>query len=107
MSTKFIKVVEDFTCENCGKKVKGNGFTNHCPYCLWSKHVDVFPGDRNADCHGMMEPVELEIISGEYILTHKCVVCGYTKKNKTSPDDDFDKILRLSQSISNRYFKKK
>lgn len=36
----FTRVIEDFICENCGTEVKGNGYTNHCPKCLWSKHVD-------------------------------------------------------------------
>ena len=51
---KFIKVKEDFVCEHCGAEVKGDGYTNHCPKCLWSKHVDVHPGDRAAECGGMM-----------------------------------------------------
>ena len=42
----FTRKVEDFTCEHCGREVHGNGYTNHCPHCLHSKHVDVNPGDR-------------------------------------------------------------
>ncbi|HCR42265.1 TPA: hypothetical protein DIV45_02815, partial [Patescibacteria group bacterium] len=36
----FIRTKEDFTCENCGHRVKGSGYTNHCPKCLYSQHVD-------------------------------------------------------------------
>jgi len=34
MGKKFTKRVENFTCEICGTKVKGTGFTDHCPRCL-------------------------------------------------------------------------
>ena len=57
---KFQRKKEDFICENCNKKVKGDGYTNHCPACLWSKHVDINPGDRLAECKGMMKPIGLD-----------------------------------------------
>ena len=53
MSATFIRKTEDFICEHCGREVRGNGYTNHCPYCLWSKHVDINPGDRAAGCGGL------------------------------------------------------
>lgn len=88
MSKSFIKLVEDFICEKCGVKIKGNGYTNHCPCCLWSKHVDINPGDRASLCEGLMEPVAIEIKGKEFIITHRCVKCGYEKRNKTAEDDD-------------------
>ena len=41
-------VNEDFICENCGKDVEKSSYTarDHCPYCLYSKHVDINPGDN-------------------------------------------------------------
>lgn len=98
MTQEFKKVVEDFTCEHCGKKVKGNGYTNHCPSCLWSKHVDVHPGDRASDCGGQMKPVEVETKAGESILVHECMVCGHRKRNKVSPNDDFEKVIEVSKT---------
>ena len=64
----FQKKIENFTCGDCGAKVKGNGYTNHCPVCLWSKHVDVNPGDRQNICGGMMRPVAVEFDHGEYMI---------------------------------------
>ena len=93
----FIKNKENFVCEHCGHRVVGNGYTNHCPKCLWSKHVDIHPGDRAATCGGLMEPTRIETKAGEYVIVHTCTVCGHTKRNKTSPEDDFDAILELSQ----------
>jgi rubrerythrin len=92
---KFTRTIEDFICGNCGAKVKGNGYTNHCPVCLWSKHVDVNPGDRMNSCGGMMKPVAVELNHNEYILIHKCQKCGIEKKNKTSPEDNFESLLKL------------
>jgi len=92
----FVKKIEDFVCKVCGTEVKGTGYTNHCPNCLFSLHVDEeIPGDRASNCKGLMEPVRAEIESGRYILTHKCQKCKKTIKNKTSEEDNFEEILKL------------
>ena len=91
----FKKVTEDFVCEHCGREVVGNGYTNHCPHCLWSKHVDIQPGDRAASCGGMMEPVTVQSIGGDNIITHRCSVCHYEKRNKMAPEDNYDTIVTL------------
>lgn len=94
----FQKKVEDFVCENCGVSVIGNGYTNHCPYCLWSKHVDNNPGDREALCGGKMYPKSIEKKADQYVINHVCESCGHEKKNKTSSDDDFNKIIEVSKN---------
>ena len=94
---KFQRKNEDFTCGKCGFFVQGSGYTNHCSKCLWSKHVDVNPGDRAAWCKGMMKPVRVEIKKGEHLIVHRCVKCGHIKKNKTSKDDSFDVLVKLSE----------
>lgn len=52
---------ESFTCRVCGRPVvsvgAGSGHRNHCPNCLSSLHLDDEPGDRTADCGGVMDPV--------------------------------------------------
>jgi rubrerythrin len=95
-SRKFQRTKEDFTCEQCGFFVRGSGYTNHCPQCLWSKHVDVNPGDRQATCHGLMQPMSVEIKNGEYVILHRCITCGFERKNKAAKGDNFDAILKLS-----------
>jgi hypothetical protein len=92
----FQRRNEDFICEKCGHEVKGSGYTNHCPNCLWSKHVDNNPGDRANDCHGMMEPVGLRKQDGEYDIMHRCQKCGLTKWNQVTKGDNSDIIVRLS-----------
>jgi rubrerythrin len=92
---KFKRTTEDFVCENCDTNVKGNGYTNHCPVCLYSKHVDINPGDRAALCGGLMKPVAVSKKDDKYILLHRCVKCGYEKNNKTAPEDDFENILKV------------
>jgi|SRR3989344_3745075 len=93
----FTRVVEDFVCEKCGASVKGGGYTNHCPKCLWSKHVDVEPGDRAASCRGLMEPLMLEGSSPEYSILHRCVLCGHERKNKVVSEDDPDAVLTIAK----------
>lgn len=97
MPTKlFQRHKEDFTCEVCGTWVKGTGYTNHCPKCLCSKHVDVNPGDRAATCGGIMRPVGLEIKAGRRVLLHRCEKCGFERKNEVAKEDDEGMVIRVS-----------
>jgi hypothetical protein len=106
MSTKdvkknFISINEGFICKNCGKKngiLKG-GCRNHCTKCLHSLHVDEnIPGDRNSQCRGVMEPVEVEKNGKKgYMIVHKCSKCAKISRNKCAYDDDFDAIIKLSR----------
>jgi len=92
---RFTRRVEDFVCGHCGRSVMGTGYTNHCPACLWSKHVDVNPGDRASTCGGMMEPVGVSLVRDEYVIRHRCVTCGFEKPNKAAKEDDFEMMLKL------------
>ncbi|HFC76878.1 MAG TPA: RNHCP domain-containing protein [Candidatus Moranbacteria bacterium] len=104
MNKKFQKKKEDFICEKCGYLVKGNGYTNHCPKCLWSKHVDVNPGDRLEKCQGMMSPISIDLKKGKYIILYKCVKCGFERKNKVVDNDNFDIVIKISKnSIKKNY----
>ena len=94
----FIKKIEDFICEHCGEHTEGDGYTNHCPKCLFSKHVDNHPGDRQSSCWGLMEPVDIENSGGEYSIVHKCTQCNHSKKNKVSDKDNFDKVLDIAKN---------
>ncbi|MBY0294079.1 RNHCP domain-containing protein [Patescibacteria group bacterium] len=86
-----------FTCEKCHMYVEAlsNGsFRNHCPYCLWCKHVDVVPGDRSETCRALMQPVRTEWHSKKgWMIVHACVLCGKEQRNKTAPDDTVDVFL--------------
>jgi len=92
---KFQRRIEDFVCEKCGMKTKGNGYTDHCPACLWGKHVDVNPGDRAAGCGGMMESVKAETKGDKILLYYICKECGYEFRVKSLPEDNFEAIIRL------------
>ncbi len=71
-------VVEDFVCEVCGEKVIGNGTTDHCPNCLWGKHVDeLVPGDRASYCQGLMRPVAAEYKHDDFKILYKCEKCNH------------------------------
>jgi len=96
----FIKNKENFTCDNCGENVQGDGYTNHCPKCFWSKHVDTQPGDRASLCGGMMEAVGVEIKQGENVLVHRCIICGHKKRNKVEKTDDYDRVVQLSAKLA-------
>jgi len=105
METKrFTKLDESFICENCGKEIKPLGYTsrNHCPHCLYSKHLDELPGDRASGCGGLMEPIGASVDAKKgYIITHRCLKCGAIRRNKAAHEskvqpDDINKIIKLT-----------
>ncbi len=98
MSRHFQRTIEDFVCGHCGYSVQGTGYTNHCPRCLWSRHVDVMPGDRQEKCGGLMAPVSVGGTTGAYRILHRCQACGMEKWNQSAPEDDFEQLLAIAQS---------
>lgn len=102
---RFTMIDENFICDVCGKEVKKLNYTarDHCNHCLSSKHLDVFPGDRKADCGGILEPISIEKGSKDkYKIVYKCNKCGMIKRNTMANDDNFDKILEIMQNNSIR-----
>jgi len=94
-SKKFQRRIENFVCKKCGAHVKGSGYTDHCPVCLWGRHADVNPGDRAAECGEMMEPMRAEAKNGQYFIHYKCTECGHEFRVKSAPEDNFDEIIQL------------
>lgn len=96
---KFSRRIEDFTCGHCGKTITGDGYTNHCPHCLYSRHVDINPGDRAESCGGLMAPVAISNKSGGWVITHRCRSCGAQRPCKTRPED-MDALLQLAAKLA-------
>lgn len=87
-----------FTCTHCGRSVLENREMatknrNHCPYCLYSRHVDEAVGDRKSACLGNMAPIALTFKKakqgeiGEIMLVHQCEKCGKISINRIAADD--------------------
>lgn len=93
MSTRFIRTVENFTCGHCGAAVTGDGYTNHCPHCLWSRHVDIDPGDRASECGALMAPISVRYEHDVFQILHECTACGHRKKNRAASDDQLSAFL--------------
>ncbi len=95
---KFNMIDEKFICENCGKEVQKLGYTarDHCPYCLYSKHLDINPGDRQNKCKGLMKPIGIEKFKNSYKIIYSCSKCKEIHKNIMAIDDNFNKIIELS-----------
>ena len=91
----------DFTCIACGRLVRfagaGSGHRNHCPNCLCSLHLDISPGDRNADCGGVMEPIAVWVRkNGEWAIIHRCSRCGWLSSNRIAADDNPLKLMSIA-----------
>jgi hypothetical protein len=91
---------EIFECKKCGKKVSlkapGTKNRNHCPFCLYSLHVDINVGDRKSDCGGLMKPIgKFFRPNNEEVIIHECEKCGSTSNNRVAGDDSYEKISKL------------
>jgi hypothetical protein len=54
---------------------------------MWSKHVDIQPGDRAATCRGLMRPERIEQRRGKgLVVIHRCVACGFARPNRIADD---------------------
>lgn len=107
MSRTFIArdTNQAFTCANCGRDVPAlaNGsYRNHCPFCLFSLHVDIYPGDRASDCGGLLEPIGVVHSAKKgWSIIHHCQRCGHEGRNRAALDDphcpdNYELIIRLS-----------
>jgi hypothetical protein len=93
---------ETFNCINCNElvteTVSGTEQRNHCPKCLWSRHVDHQVGDRRSVCRCGMEPIAVWAKpKGEWSLVHRCVKCGALRANRIAGDDN--EIILLSIAL--------
>jgi len=100
-----------FLCKHCltyvcaATLLSGVQNRNHCPYCLWSRHLDLWAaGDRLAACKALMRPVGLTVKTthkkygtnqGELMLIHACTDCGRLSFNRIAADDDPHKLWGL------------
>ena len=106
---RFKKNDSGFICQNCGKEVLPLGYTsrNHCPFCLYSLHVDINPGDRANECRGILRPIQtLPDPKKGYIIIHRCDKCGKTVRNKAAAEakvqpDDNDLLIKLTAGLGN------
>ena len=103
-SKRFTKNDSGFTCTNCGAAVEplGSSSRDHCPYCLCSIHIDNMPGDRANPCHGILDPVRVELSPKKgYHIDNKSRRCSEMKRNRSACDarvqpDDIDRIIKLT-----------
>lgn len=99
-----------FHCGRCGAQVGSRSFgtrhRNHCPLCLWSRHLDEEPGDRACPCRSLMEPVAVEVRrDGEWSIIHRCTGCGALRTNRVAGDDHELTLLALAlRPIANPAF---
>jgi hypothetical protein len=108
---RIIYDTQDFKCRQCGffvtasRELSGVNNRNHCPRCLWSRHMDLnAPGDRRSECLSRMQPIGLTIKQtnkrygdnqGELMLVHHCTGCGKISINRVAGDDDTPMLYRL------------
>ena len=103
---RFSKNDSGFVCAHCGRVVEPLGYTsrNHCPFCLWSLHVDINPGDRANTCGGILRPIKAEPDPKKgYIIIHRCEKCGEIRRNKAAikgdTPDNRSLLIRLTAGI--------
>jgi DNA-directed RNA polymerase subunit RPC12/RpoP len=105
----------DFVCMSCHNFVSAEAALsgvhnrNHCPYCLSSRHLDLYEaGDRLSACKSAMRPIALTLkktskryanaYQGELMLVHVCDECGKPSINRIAADDDIQTVLEIFES---------
>ncbi len=92
---------EAFVCVACGCDVPVGGRRprDHCPRCLHSLHVDEVPGDRAADCGGLLVPVAVDASAKGWMIRYRCARCGIQRRNRVlldvDPPDDEGAVRNL------------
>lgn len=91
----------NFRCLHCKQAVSGDPYgtahRNHCPHCLWSRHLDESPGDRASNCLAKMEPLAITVRQGgEWALIHRCLGCGVLHENRVAGDDNMLVLLAIA-----------
>lgn len=95
------KVVENFKCDVCRAEIIGDGYTDHCSFCLWGKHADEeIPGDRASDCGGLMEPVKAEYEKGKWRIFYKCQKCGHRFIVDAGKEDNKERLEELMRNVT-------
>ena len=107
---KFTKINESFQCINCSFEVPPATRTcrNHCPKCLHSVHIDVYPGDRANKCHGLLRPVAYDPSRKGLSILFECQKCSEKLWNIAILDDeiepdDYATILNLGAAYWSAY----
>lgn len=100
---RFRKNDGGFVCLYCGRTVPPLGYTsrNHCPFCLFSLHVDIQPGDRANPCRGLLRPVKTEPDPKKgFVIVHRCEKCGKTVRCRAAlrgdTPDDPELLIKLT-----------
>ena len=94
---------QSFTCVHCSQLIlplTNGSFRNHCPFCLYSLHVDHTPGDRKHECKGIMFPTGLKYSKHKGLqIIHRCLLCQEIKVNKiaeyTVQPDSIEELIKL------------
>ncbi|HEY3340985.1 MAG TPA: RNHCP domain-containing protein [Anaerolineae bacterium] len=114
-SGRFRNACAEFVCLYCcnivsaGQAQPGGHNRNHCPYCLSSRHLDLYEaGDRLSACRARMKPIGLTLkrtpskyateTQGELMVIHQCEECGKFSINRIAADDDAEAILTVFES---------
>lgn len=99
----FVKNDNEFNCINCGKRIEKLKYTSrdHCNSCLYSLHVDVFPGDRANECKGILVPINVIQTSKKgQVIIYRCSKCGVEVRNIVAEDDDRETIYKVVEKFS-------
>ena len=117
---RWQETAKPFRCAHCKQMILptdgiGTVHRNHCPFCLWSLHVDTKPGNRASTCHGRMEPVGLTFKhngfdkygrprTGDVMIVHCCRSCLAININRIAGDDSTDGLFSVfsDQSLMQR-----
>ena len=93
-----IHINESFTCIFCNSLVPlpTSGIRDHCPDCLRGRHVDIVPGDRAANCRGMLKPSAFSLEGDVVWIGYECTMCTHVFRVRAHPEDQLPHSLSVA-----------
>lgn len=94
---------DHYICKNCKKEVSykapGTKNRNHCPYCLYSVHVDNSIGDRKSKCWGLMVPTGKMFKNDAEVVTEKKVSLDLEIDHELKMEGMLRDVIRKLQNL--------
>jgi hypothetical protein len=84
---------DTFGCLQCGRAVSTAGPErlprDHCPHCLYSRHLTDLAGGGPSPCGQRMAPIAIAVAGdGAWSVIHRCTHCREVASAPAGPDDN-------------------
>ncbi|MBB1246207.1 RNHCP domain-containing protein [Streptomyces durbertensis] len=100
-TTPPVLRTDTFDCVRCGLTVTtfspDGERRNHCPSCLYSRHLVDQAAGGPSDCGARMAPISIAVLrDGRWAVIHRCVRCHELTSSPVCVDDNQLVLMRTA-----------